>query len=89
MGKVAYHYAYENMTLKITLKSPTTLKNFTKDYNTEICSLITLTFARCCYPIALIPYNLTEIFKRYSYPLFSQFLAILWFFSVFFSVIFS
>ncbi len=40
---------YENMTLKITLKSPTTLKKHwnhtekpTKDNHTEICSLITL-----------------------------------------------
>ena len=33
----------------------------------------------------IIPYNPTEIFHRYSYPLFSQFSALLWFFSVIFS----
>ncbi len=47
---------YENMTLKITLKSPTTLKtsettlkSFTKDNHTEIFNLITLKSVCYCY----------------------------------------
>ena len=67
----------------------TTLKSFTKDNHTEIFSLITLKFVCYCYPRMLIPYNSTENFQRYSYPLFSQFSASLWFFRVIFSVIFS
>ncbi len=67
----------------------TTLKSFTKDNYTEIFSLITLKYVCYCYPRMLILYNPTENFQRYSYPLFSQFSALLWFFSVIFSVIFS
>ena len=66
-----------------------TLKNFTKDNYTEDLSLITLKFVSYCYPGILIPYNPTENSQRCSYPLFSQLSALLWFFSVIFSAIFS
>ena len=65
----------------------TTLKNFTKDNHTEMFSLITLKYVCYCCPRMLIPYNPTENFQRYLYHLFSQFSALLWFFSVIFSVI--
>ncbi len=64
--------------------SETALKIFTKDNHTEFCSLITLKFVCYRYPRMLIPFNPTENFQRYSYPLFSQYPALLWF-SVWFS----
>ncbi len=64
------------------------MKSFKKDNYTEIFSLITLKFVCYYYPRMSTPYNPTENFQHYSYPLFSQFSALLWFFSVIFSVIF-
>ncbi len=71
--------------------SEITLKSFTKDNHTGIFSFITLKYVCYCYLRMLIPYNQTEtywqIFSATYYPLFSSFSALLWFFSVIFSVI--
>ncbi len=75
---------YENIILKITLIQPywkTTETTFTIDNHTEIFYLITQKNVFYCYSRMLLPYNLTEKFQRYPYPLFSQFSALLCFFS--------
>ncbi len=86
---------HESITVKITLKvqphwktTETKLKSFTEDNHAESFSLITLKFVCYWYPRMLIPYNPTDNFQRYSYHLFSQVSALLWFFTVIFSVIF-
>ncbi len=63
-------------------------KAFTKDNQTESFSFITLKSVCYCYPRMLIPYNQSHWqFSALLIPLFSQFSAFLWFFSVTFSVI--
>ena len=70
--------------------SETPLKIFTKINHTEIIIfLITLKFVCYCNSRMSILYNPTENFQHYSYALFSQFSALLCFFRVIFSAIFS